>query len=63
MLTGIGRGVQGVTGGYSGRQGICTEAERKLQGVVGMCTVVDRECTGDNRKNKGGESGRQKVFI
>lgn len=37
-FTGDDRGVQGMTEAYSSTQGICTVADRGLQGEQGLCT-------------------------
>lgn len=59
-LTVDDRGVQGVTGTYSGTQGMRTVADR---GVQGLCTGDDMGCTGDDRENTGVDRERQGIFI
>lgn len=45
-FTGDKRGVQGVKGAYSGTLMMCTEADRGLQGIQGLCTGDGRETQG-----------------
>lgn len=45
-FTGDDRGVQGMTEAYSSTQGMCTVADRGLQGEQGLCTGKWQENTG-----------------
>lgn len=49
-LTGDDKGVQGVTGDYSGTLGMCTVVDRGLQGVQWLYTLDERENTGGDRE-------------
>lgn len=49
------RGAHGVTGADSGAHGMCTVADRGLQGVQGM--------TGDDRESTWSDRERQGIFI
>lgn len=40
------RGVQGLTGAYSGTKGMCTGADSGLQGVQGMSIVASSGAQG-----------------
>lgn len=43
----------GVTGAYSGTQGVCAGADRGLQGVQGVFTGADRGYRGWQGKHRG----------
>lgn len=42
-------GLQGMTGAYSGTQGMYTAANRGSQGVQGLCSGADRVCTVEDK--------------
>lgn len=51
----------GVTGAYSGTQGVCAGADRGLQGVQGVFTGADRGYRGWQGKHRGWQ-GKNREF-